>query len=105
MDVIIYIQTDFHTRMRGKFNERQCESDLYKSQKVCHQLHCEDGVDGPEFQFFWPSKAVDEEDEDREDLVEDTFSVRLPWFYRTSATSIASEILSLICRLKTNCVS
>lgn len=61
--------------MRGKFNERQSESDLYKSQKVCYQLHCESGIDSPDFDFFWPRESIPQSDDNEDEPTEDLYSV------------------------------
>lgn len=68
----------FRERMRDKFNYKQVEQDLYKSQKVC--LHLDQGIniEKPKFDFFWPSSALgyddEEEDEDSEEFDEEEIS-------------------------------
>ncbi|XP_077968141.1 G patch domain-containing protein 11-like isoform X2 [Styela clava] len=60
------LQVDFRARMSGKFAVQQFEKDLRKSQKVCHQLDSEQGIDSPDFDFFWPVQALSQEEEEEE---------------------------------------
>lgn len=69
---------DFRARMSNKFIGQQHEKDLRKSQKVCHQLQSEEGIDEPEFEFFWPVEARIKDGEQEEECevdAEEEYSV------------------------------
>nr|CAB3250459.1 G patch domain-containing protein 11-like [Phallusia mammillata] len=58
----------FRERMRDRFNYKQVEHDLYKSQKVCLHLDESSDIERPKCDFYWPSIVTeDEQNEDSED--------------------------------------
>jgi len=69
------IKGEFKTRMRDKHNERQSQSDLYKSQKACHHLDSLKKLEA-KYIWFWPivkikdvneAEEIEEEEEEEED--------------------------------------
>jgi len=61
-------RNDFRNRMRDKFAEKKIQIDLYKCQKVCHQLDSDNGISEPDHRYFWPQSLFqDEEDQLDED--------------------------------------
>lgn len=78
------LQKDFQSRMRDQYAEQTFERDLYKSQKVCHQLDCDKDISEPKQSYYWPEAALNkpskgdeesscvayEESDDEEDFTE-----------------------------------
>ncbi|XP_056088623.1 G patch domain-containing protein 11 isoform X2 [Rhinichthys klamathensis goyatoka] len=54
---------DFRVRMRTEREERQTQSDLWKSQRACEQLDSQKGITAPRDSWYWPEVAKDEEEE------------------------------------------
>lgn len=65
-------QSGFQQRMSEKFTEREFETDLAKSQRVCDELDGKANIEEPKEWFFWPlywleKKSAKEEDEESEE--------------------------------------
>ncbi|XP_067241767.1 G patch domain-containing protein 11 isoform X2 [Chanodichthys erythropterus] len=57
---------DFRVRKRTEREERQTQSDLWKSQRACEQLDSQKGITAPRDSWYWP-EVVKDEDEDEEE--------------------------------------
>lgn len=54
---------DFRVRMRTEREERQTQSDLWKSQRACEQLDSQKGITAPRDSWYWPEVVKEEEEE------------------------------------------
>ena len=60
---------EFRSSLARKNRSRRTESDLYTSQKTCHQLDTVKGFTEPVEPWFWPAQTRVTEDEEDEDTV------------------------------------
>nr|XP_056708953.1 G patch domain-containing protein 11 [Euleptes europaea] len=61
----------FKLRMKTKQEELQITRDLEKSQKACHQLDMQKGLELPREVWFWPSSQKDVEEQEEEEEEEE----------------------------------
>lgn len=58
------LMQDYQSRMRNQYHQHTFERDLYKSQKVCHQLDIEEEYDLPLLDYFWPDAVMQKDEKD-----------------------------------------
>uniref|UniRef100_A0A0A9W587 G patch domain-containing protein 11 n=1 Tax=Lygus hesperus TaxID=30085 RepID=A0A0A9W587_LYGHE len=58
---------DFRASMSEKAQEKQTNLDLMKSQRVCHTMDQDWGIEEPEEKWFWPEFAREESEEEEDD--------------------------------------
>lgn len=69
---------EFRTSLARKNRSRRTESDLYTSQKTCHQLDTVKGFTDAVEPWFWPEQTRVTEDEEDVDTVKDEEEVKNP---------------------------
>ncbi|KAF6204814.1 hypothetical protein GE061_018976 [Apolygus lucorum] len=62
---------DFRASMSEKAQEKQTNLDLMKSQRVCHTMDQDWGIEEPEEKWFWPEFAREPDEEEDEDESEE----------------------------------
>lgn len=63
--------SDYRALLSKKSKEREVNSDLRKSQRICHQLDVVANVSEPEENWFWPEDATETEEEEEKEKDEE----------------------------------